>query len=1466
MAAMTKLSKGYDPDYPLRATGPAAGDYFDVKGEPRGRWWGTGAAVLGLPPGSEVDRTAFRRLIAERVHPGNPEVRLGRDPAKARARAEGIYLQKLAAEPHATLQRQWELRQEAAREARQGPAYYDLTNSLSKSVSVFYASLGENARAARLAGNEEERKRWSGLLSEMDLMLYEANQESLSYFEREAGYTRSGYHGRRVAGQETGHFDRARLTFAQFLQHTSRDDDIQLHIHNVIATCAQTIMDEHWRAGDSWGYNEVYSAVSAIFSLHLEAQMTRRWGIEWEPRNCQCPNGKCADPALCPSNFGCEIKGISRKIIECFSSRRESINAQVRAGAAEFESEHGRPPSQRELEEIHERAFLSTRKGKPESAIDFESLSSGWAQKLRNTTGLDLAAIAPGLMSGKPERSDDDVDPEALRRAALKAIARCQARNATWSRYQLIHALGEVLPPEVRHLDPAGMVALLDDLADRALAGEFGEEIVCLEAPELVDVPESLRRDDGMPVYRRHMGTKYATAAQLTAEEQLLADAGKRRAALVEPERAAQLLGSDSATLKAQLERKPEAGAEEKTTAGLRLDQAAAVWSALTDRKTSTVLTGPAGAGKTQALAAAALAAKRAGVRHIYATAVSQQARNVLAERLESMGVRATVLNSTQFLDLTARPMDDPRRLHVHPGSLILVDEASMLSTSHASAIKRLAARTGSKEITAGDQEQLQAVEEGGAFGLQARQHGFLQLAEPVRFIHQWERDASLRLRAGDASVVGVYDQQGRIRAGAPDDVIEAAAQTTVTLLADGQDVILMARSHDHVRELSRRVRDELVRLGVVGDGRTVRLAEGQRGSVHDLVINRRNDHTAGLANGDVVRIEAIEGSGQVVVRKATGRDPQTGEPVFGEAMTRKSLGNFEPAYARTVHAAQGGQGSIGLAVVTGDEDRQWLYPAMTRGTDSNIAFVMTNRPRKADPAAGPAAAPELARWDKLQQFREVGQLGEPDAAAEEEADYRDAAAVLADVVERDGTELSATEYRAQRLADADHLGLLDTMWQDAVTRPRADRYRQMLEDALPPGYRAGAADSPTATWLWRTLRAVDAAGLDVGEHLQAAVDSRSLAGAEDVAAVVDSRLRKQAGIDTLVPQPQGSWSEQVPQVSDPGAQKYLSQLAAAMDARRERLGTFTAETAPEWATSVLGPVPEDSAAREEWAAKAAPVAAYRELYAWDSASEPVGPEPRFAAPEKRAAWHAAAQALGRPANGLDLRDRDAGSLWLIRDSYETETAWAPRFVGPELRTARQGAAAEEESRGRAMVEARVAEGRGDTGRAERMRKAAASSQTLRDWYQDHVGVLEQADADYSAWSHHTEMARHLAAAADAELRRRDPHLKLEALRSAEGQPVTAAEREQLRVRDRERAPGQPQFIKAMAQAHPAFADKLAERESVRIPDADPEYADHGPAWPAMSPRERDAIRQPRAPQMPPAPGTGRDAGREAGQ
>jgi hypothetical protein len=113
------------------------------------------------------------------------------------------------------------------------------------------------------------------------------------------------------------------------------------------------------------------------------------------------------------------------------------------------------------------------------------------------------------------------------------------------------------------------------------------------------------------------------------------------------------------------------------------------------------------------------------------------------------------------------------------------------------------------------------------------------------------------------------------------------------------------------------------------------------------------------------------------------------------------------------------------------------------------------------------------------------------------------------------------------------------------------------------------------------------------------------------------------------------------------------------MDDRTRRLGQHTALTAPAWAVNALGPVPAHPAARHTWQDKAALVAAYRETYGHDHPDEPLGPEPAHQAPDQRAAWHEAFAVLG-PADGADVRAMPDGQLWLTRDTYAAETAWAP--------------------------------------------------------------------------------------------------------------------------------------------------------------------------------------------------------------
>jgi hypothetical protein len=65
-----------------------------------------------------------------------------------------LYAALLAAEPHATAERRRELRDRSRQAGPAEAAVFDLTISLSKSISIFHASLGENARLARQAGDQ----------------------------------------------------------------------------------------------------------------------------------------------------------------------------------------------------------------------------------------------------------------------------------------------------------------------------------------------------------------------------------------------------------------------------------------------------------------------------------------------------------------------------------------------------------------------------------------------------------------------------------------------------------------------------------------------------------------------------------------------------------------------------------------------------------------------------------------------------------------------------------------------------------------------------------------------------------------------------------------------------------------------------------------------------------------------------------------------------------------------------------------------------------------------------------------------------------------------------------------------------------------------------------------------------------------------------------------------------------------
>ena len=231
----------------------------------------------------------------------------------------------------------------------------------------------------------------------------------------------------------------------------------------------------------------------------------------------------------------------------------------------------------------------------------------------------------------------------------------------------------------------------------------------------------------------------------------------------------------------------------------------------------------------------------------------------------------------------------------------------------------------------------------------------------------------------------------------------------------------------------------------------------------------------------------------------------------------------------------------------------------MTRGREGNYAWTV-GQPSTADPAPGTRTAPELDRYDRIARERAGLPAEERALTRQEEELRREPIAVLSDVLDRDGTELSALETRQRNLANADHLAKLHTIWE-SETRPEvSDRYERELREELPDGYK-NAKLSGTSTWLYRTLADAEAAGLDSRKVLRRAINSQPLTGVRDVGAVVDARAREH--VKGVVPQPPKPWSERVPDTGHEERREYLTQVAAAMDDRTRRLGEHTAEAPP---------------------------------------------------------------------------------------------------------------------------------------------------------------------------------------------------------------------------------------------------------------------------------------------------------------
>ena len=165
---------------------------------------------------------------------------LGSRPRTFQSRDERV-ARALAAEPDATEERRAEIRNEVYAQTRKAVAYYDLTFSPVKSVSVYWTALLEAGRDAEAA---ERGRGASGRGGGGDGLRRAADRL------RAVGLSRQDQ-----SGQSVGVYEQARgLVWIRWDHSTSRAQQPQLHSHVTVLNRAETTSDgviRRWPAGAS---------------------------------------------------------------------------------------------------------------------------------------------------------------------------------------------------------------------------------------------------------------------------------------------------------------------------------------------------------------------------------------------------------------------------------------------------------------------------------------------------------------------------------------------------------------------------------------------------------------------------------------------------------------------------------------------------------------------------------------------------------------------------------------------------------------------------------------------------------------------------------------------------------------------------------------------------------------------------------------------------------------------------------------------------------------------------------------------------------------------------------------------------------------------------------------------------------------------------------------------------------------
>lgn len=1057
----------------------------------------------------------------------------------------------------------------APKRAKQGQpvAGFDLTFSPWKSISVAWAMADQGTQALIFECHER------------------AIKDTLAYAEEHYIRSRRGKGG--VAFEEV-----EGAIAASFTHYDSRSHDPDLHDHVVVWNRARGASDGKWRTLDSKGLYQANQALSVLHANILATYLTEALGWGWDQTETRKGMVKA------------EVTGVPERLMAEFSQRTKDIEALREKLLTQFRETYGRDPNPVEFDSLNQQANQRTRASKEHCSL--EELAAAWRERAGPYIGPEPASWVSTLAwrNDLPALRSGDISDEMLADVARVALRRTSERRSTHSRAQIETQVGIELFG-VRFASKDDLISVTRRATDMALDGS-----VQVSVGDLHHVPQQWKSRDKASKFRPVKERLYTTNALLEAEARLFGLAERHDAGL-----------SAGRGTVAQVCDQPLPGREHKPG----LDQALAVEQVATSGRVLDIIVGPAGTGKTTALAAlrAVWEAER-GAGSVVGLAPSAAAAQVLADELgittentakwlyesdrdlerrtelAELRARLTTSPSTHPGPLPARAehlASEIEQWSFKAGQLVIVDEASLAGTFVLDRLAARAAEAGAKVVLVGDPGQLSSVEAGGMFRALARRgDGMAELTDVRRFAEAWEAKASIQVRAGREEAIDTYLANGRVVEGDRDSLLDKVYQAWKTDTKAGEVSLMIAGDSATVNELNARARADRVAAGEVKE-KGLALSGGGVAGVGDVVVTRENARLLStgrgwVKNGDRWVVTATHRDGSMAVQRSEGG----GSVVLPADYAAEHV---ELGYATTAHRAQGRTVGTTHAIISPTTTREVAYVAITRGRNSNRLYVDTH-------------------WDPG-----------PDTSHEGMTEPRTAKEVLASVLARTGADVSATDTIRTEQETAESTNRVWAEYATIAARPQGEHWDALLAQCLAPADFAAVKTSDAIGPLHMALAQAAAHGIDIEAELPGL--SRNLAGLRDVAAGLEARITRhtRAAVEAGKATSAGLIAGLLPRavgIESPDIGRALAERDHAIEARAEAKLAEALARHERW-TAGLGDPPVSPAACLQWERGARTVAAYRDR--WDGpANRPLPQSEQCRTKEQLAEWARAKRAL----------------------------------------------------------------------------------------------------------------------------------------------------------------------------------------------------------------------------------------------